>query len=419
MKPSVASLGLAGLLLIQTASFAATVPVPSPPALKARSYVLIDHNSGRTLAESNADERLDPASITKLMTAYAVFHALKDGKLTLKETVNVSEHAWKAEGSRTFVQVGTQVPVDVLIQGMIVQSGNDATIALAERVGGTEETFAALMNNYAKQLGMKGSHFVNSTGLPSPQHYMTARDMAILGSAIVREFPDYYRWYSQREFTWNKIRQENRNGLLYRDPTVDGIKTGHTDAAGYCLVSSAKRGDMRLISVVLGTVSMKAREDASQALLNYGYNFYESQKLHSAREPLQTARVWKAAFTPVQIGLRRDLYVTVPRGQGEQHQDHGQRPAPARCAAFRAQAGRNLQRFAAATRSSTRAMSIRCVMCRRAAGGGAWWTRCCSGWSDGGTVSRSRTSTASSCRCGRRASHHSIARFSTPTASTK
>ena len=315
MKPTVASLGLAGLLLIQTASFAATVPVPSPPALKARSYVLIDHNSGHTLAESNADERLDPASITKLMTAYAVFHALKDGKLTLKETVNVSEHAWKAEGSRTFVQVGTQVPVDVLIQGMIVQSGNDATIALAERVGGTEETFAALMNNYAKQLGMKGSHFVNSTGLPSPQHYMTARDMAILGSAIVREFPDYYRWYSQREFTWNKIRQENRNGLLYRDPTVDGIKTGHTDAAGYCLVSSAKRGDMRLISVVLGTVSMKAREDASQALLNYGYNFYESQKLHSAREPLQTARVWKAAFTPVQIVLRRDLYVTVPRGQ--------------------------------------------------------------------------------------------------------
>jgi len=306
---------LAGLLLIQNAAFTATVPVPPPPNVQARSYVLVDHDSGRTLAESNSEQRLDPASITKLMTAYVVFHALKDGKLTLKETVNVSEHAWKAEGSRTFVQVGTQVPVDVLIQGMIVQSGNDATIALAERVGGTEETFAALMNTYAKQLGMKGSHFVNSTGLPSPQHYMTARDMAILGSAIVREFPTYYRWYSQREFTWNKIRQENRNGLLDRDPTVDGIKTGHTDAAGYCLVSSAKRGEMRLISVVLGTASMKAREDASQALLNYGYTFYETQKLHAAREPLQTARVWKAGFTPVQIGLRRDLYVTVPRGQ--------------------------------------------------------------------------------------------------------
>jgi D-alanyl-D-alanine carboxypeptidase (penicillin-binding protein 5/6) len=308
-------LGLASLLLIEAVSSAATVPVPPPPTFKARSYILVDHDSGRTLAESNADERLDPASITKLMTAYAVFHALKEGKLTLKETAHISEHAWRAEGSRTFLQVGTQVPVEVLIQGMIVQSGNDATIALAERVGGTEETFAALMNNYAKQLGMKGSHFVNSSGLPSPEHYMTARDMAILSSAIIREFPEYYRWYSQREFTWNNIRQENRNGLLVRDPTVDGVKTGHTETAGYCLVSSAKRNNMRLIAVVMGTASMKAREDASQALLNYGYNFFETQKLRASREPLQTARVWKAEFTPVQVGLRRDLFITVPRGQ--------------------------------------------------------------------------------------------------------
>jgi len=312
---TVALLGLAGLLLIQGVSSAASVPVPPPPTFKARSYILMDHDSGVTLAESNADERLDPASITKLMTAYAVFHSLKDGKLNLKETAHISERAWKAEGSRTFLQVGTQVPVEVLIQGMIVQSGNDATIALAERVGGTEETFAALMNNYAKQLGMKGSHFVNSTGLPSPEHYMTARDMAILGSAVIREFPEYYRWYSQREFTWNNIRQENRNGLLVRDPTVDGIKTGHTETAGYCLVSSAKRSNMRLIAVVLGTASMKAREDASQALLNYGYNFFETQKLRASGEPLQTARVWKAEFTPVQVGLRRDLFVTVPRGK--------------------------------------------------------------------------------------------------------
>lgn len=308
-------LALAGLLLIPGLLPAADVAVPPPPALKARSYILVDYDSGRALVENNPDERLDPASITKLMSAYVVFHALKDGKLALKENVTISEHAWKAEGSRTFVQVGTQVPVEVLIQGMIVQSGNDATIALAERVGGTEETFAALMNNYAKELGMKDSHFVNSSGLPSPEHYMTARDMATLGAAIIREFPDYYKWYSQREFTWNKIRQENRNGLLGRDPSVDGMKTGHTETAGYCLVTSAKRNNMRLISVVLGTVSMKAREDASQALLNYGYTFYETRKVHSAGESLCDARVWKAAFTPAQIGLRRDLYLTAPRGQ--------------------------------------------------------------------------------------------------------
>jgi D-alanyl-D-alanine carboxypeptidase (penicillin-binding protein 5/6) len=308
-------LPLAGLLLTLNTSYAADVPVPPPPALKARSYVLVDHDSGQVLAESNADERMEPASITKLMTAYAVFHALKEGKLTLKENVTVSEHAWRAEGSRTFVQVGTQVPVEILIQGMIVQSGNDATIALAERLGGTEDTFAALMNSYAQQLGMKGSHFVNSTGLPSPEHYMTARDMAILGSAIIREFPDYYRWYSQREFTWNNIKQENRNGLLDRDPSVDGIKTGHTESAGYCLVTSAKRNNMRLISVVLGTASMKAREDASQALINYGYTFYETRKLRAAGESLKSVRVWKAAFSPADVGLRRDLYVTAPRGQ--------------------------------------------------------------------------------------------------------
>ena len=303
-----------GLLLAYNFSDAADVPVPPPPTFKARSYILVDHDSGRTLAESNADERMEPASITKLMTAYAVFHGLKEGKLTLKENVTVSEHAWRAEGSRTFVQVGTQVPVEVLVQGMIVQSGNDATIALAERLGGTEDTFAALMNSYAQQLGMKGSHFVNSTGLPSPEHYMTARDMAILGSAIIREFPDYYRWYSQREFTWNNIKQENRNGLLDRDPSVDGIKTGHTESAGYCLVTSAKRNNMRLTSVVLGTASMKAREDASQALINYGFTFYETRKLRAAGESLKSVRVWKAASSPADVGLRRDLYVTAQRG---------------------------------------------------------------------------------------------------------
>src|SRR5262245_44457332 len=315
MKRHLALLLLLLPIAVTSAAQLINVPVPPPPKIDARGYLLIDHQSGRVLAENNADERLEPASLTKLMTAYAVFHALKAGKLKLSDPVTISERAWKAEGSRTYVDVGTQVPVEVLIQGMIVQSGNDATIALAERVGGSEETFAALMNGYAKQLGMKNSHFENSTGLVSPEHYMTARDMAILGSAIIREFPDYYKWYSQREFTWNKIRQENRNGLLGRDPSVDGIKTGHTETAGYCLVTSAKRNNMRLISVVLGTASMKASEDASQALLNYGYTFYETRKVHSAGESLRDARVWKAKFTPAQIGLRRDVYITAPRGQ--------------------------------------------------------------------------------------------------------
>jgi D-alanyl-D-alanine carboxypeptidase (penicillin-binding protein 5/6) len=249
------------------------------------------------------------------MTAYAVFDAIRAGKLKLDDAVTISEHAWKAEGSRTFVNVGTQVPVEVLIQGMIVQSGNDATIALAERVGGTEETFASLMNEYAKRLGMKNSHFENSTGLPSPTHYMSARDIATLSSAIVREFPAYYRWYSQREFTWNKIRQENRNGLLTRDPSVDGMKTGYTESAGYCLVTSAQRDGMRLVSVVIGTRSEKARENSSQALLNYGFSFYETRKLHDAGVSLQQVEVWKAAESPVDTGLRENLYITVPRGE--------------------------------------------------------------------------------------------------------
>ncbi|HSC05888.1 MAG TPA: D-alanyl-D-alanine carboxypeptidase family protein [Steroidobacteraceae bacterium] len=304
-------------LAIAPAAEPLNVPVPPAPKVDARGYLLIDHLSGRVLAEQKADERLEPASLTKLMTAYAVFHALKAGKLKLTDPVTISERAWRAEGSRTYVDVGTQVPVEVLIQGMIVQSGNDATIALAERVGGSEETFAELMNGYAKQLGMKGSHFENSTGLASPTHYMTARDVATLSSAIVREFPEYYRWYSQREFTWNKISQPNRNGLLGRDG-VDGIKTGHTESAGWCLVSSAERNGMRLISVVMGTPSWKAREQASQALLNYGFSFYETRKLHGAGQKLATTEVWKAEESPVALGLRRDLYLTVPRGRFEE-----------------------------------------------------------------------------------------------------
>jgi len=294
---------------------AATTPLPPPPELKARSFVLVDHESGRVLAALEPDSRQEPASLTKLMTAFAVFRALKEGRIALGDPVTISEFAWKQEGSRMFIEVGKQVSVEDLIKGMIVQSGNDATVALAEHVAGTEATFVQMMNAYAKELGMTGSQFTNSAGMPDPGHYTTARDVATLTSALIHEFPDYYRWYSQREFTWNGITQQNRNGLLWRDATVDGVKTGHTDSAGYCLVASAQREGMRLVSVVLGTDSMRAREDANAALLNYGFNFYETRRLYAAGEPLTSARVWKGASPTVGLALKRDLFVTVPRGQ--------------------------------------------------------------------------------------------------------
>jgi D-alanyl-D-alanine carboxypeptidase (penicillin-binding protein 5/6) len=298
-------------------SRAAAPPVPPPPLLDATAWVLVDQQSGQVLAGQRVDEPVEPASITKLMSAYAVFKALKDGKLELGTEVPISEHAWRSEGSRTYLEVGTRAPVEVLIQGMIVQSGNDATIALAEAVAGTEDTFAALMNQYAERLGMRQSHFQNSTGLPGDNHKMSVGDMAKLTRAIIREFPDYYRWYSQREFTWNKISQPNRNGLLGHDG-VDGMKTGHTESAGYCLVTSANRDGMRLISVVMGSPSWKVREQASQALLNYGFSFFETRKLHGAGQKLATTEVWKAEESPVALGLRRDLYLTVQRGRFEE-----------------------------------------------------------------------------------------------------
>jgi D-alanyl-D-alanine carboxypeptidase (penicillin-binding protein 5/6) len=292
----------------------AATAVPPPPQLNARSFIVIDHESGRVLAALEPDSRQEPASLTKLMTAYGVFKALKEGRLKVDDMVTISEHAWKQEGSRMFVEVGKQVSVDDLIQGMIVQSGNDATVALAEKVGGNEPTFVQMMNTYAQQLGMSGSHFTNSAGMPDPEHYMTARDAATLASALIHEFPEYYKWYSQREFAWNGITQQNRNGLLWRDATVDGVKTGHTESAGYCLIASAKRDGMRLVSVVLGTDSMRAREDASAALLNYGFNFFESKRIYAAGQPLTKTRVWKGKLDEVDLVLKRDLYVTSQRG---------------------------------------------------------------------------------------------------------
>ena len=305
------------LLLLPTVARTETPPVPPPPAFEAMSWILIDQASGQLIAGHATDLPVEPASLTKLMTAYAVFHSLRDGKLTLDTPVPISERAWRAEGSRTFLELGTRVPVEVLLQGMIVQSGNDASIALAEAVAGTEQTFAALMNQYAERLGMTASHFENATGLPGPQHRVTAADMARLAGAIIREFPDYYRWYSQREFTWNGIRQGNRNGLLDRDPSVDGMKTGMTDAAGYCLVSSARRNDTRLVAVIMGTESMKAREEASLALLNYGFNFYETRTLQAAGQEMASQRIYKARGGRAAVGIGEDLIVTLPRGRAE------------------------------------------------------------------------------------------------------
>ena len=302
-------------LLLAASSFAADVPVPAPPQIGASSYQLIDFSSGRIVAESNPDERVEPASLTKLMTAYAVFHALRRGQITLQEEAHVSEKAWRTEGSRMFIEVDTRVSVEDLLRGMIIQSGNDASVALAEHVGGSEDAFLELMNQHAELLGMTGSSFINTTGLPAEGHYVTARDVAILARAIISEFPEYYGWYSEREFTYNGIRQYNRNSLLWRDESVDGLKTGYTMAAGYCLVTSAERSGMRLISVVTGMASTEAREDGSQALLNYGFRFYETHKLYSGGEEITTARVWKGTPQEASLGLSEDLYITVPRGR--------------------------------------------------------------------------------------------------------
>ena len=291
----------------------ATAVIPTAPAVDARAYILVDFHTDKILAASNAVARMDPASLTKLMTAYIVFQKLAAGQLQLDESVTVSEHAWRSEGSRTFIEVGKPVPVEKLILGMIVQSGNDATIALAERIAGSEATFAQVMNAEAQRLGMTGTHFENSSGLPSAEHFTTARDMSLLAVALIRDYPQYYHWFSQREFDYNGIRQQNRNGLLDRDPTVDGLKTGHTDSAGFCLVSSSLRNGMRLISVVLGSKSMRAREIASSALLGYGFAFYDTRLIAKAGTKLASTPVWKADRPSLDVGIAHDLYVTVAR----------------------------------------------------------------------------------------------------------
>ncbi len=289
--------------------------VPSPPNTQGDAFVLIDFHSDQIIASKNPEKQFEPASLTKIMTGYIVFNELDKGNISLDDMVTISSKAWKMPGSKMFIEVGKQVSVQDLIKGMVIQSGNDASVALAEHIAGSEEVFAELMNKYAKSLGMDGTHFMNATGLPHPQHYSSARDMALLTKALITEFPEQYNWYSEKKFSFNGITQYNRNKLLWQDPSVDGLKTGYTEAAGYCLVTSANRDRMRLISVILGTDSAKARVRESQKLLNYGFRFFETHAMYEGGQRLNDARIWEGKLDTIGLGIEKPVYVTVPRGQ--------------------------------------------------------------------------------------------------------
>jgi D-alanyl-D-alanine carboxypeptidase (penicillin-binding protein 5/6) len=311
LKISIISL----ILFINSSLWATPKPIPDPPSLDADSYFLMDFDSGQVLAAKDPDQRVEPASITKLMTAYLVDRAIADGDIKLDELVTISEKAWRMKGSKMFVEVGKKISVEDLMKGLIIQSGNDASVALAEHVAGTESAFAGYMNHQAGILGMTNTRFENATGWPTKGHYSTARDIAILTQAVIREFPETYRIYKEKEYTFNSIRQYNRNRLLWRDNTVDGVKTGHTEAAGYCLVASASRNNMRLISVLLGSNSDKARTQSSLSLLNYGYRYFETHRLYRANEVLKTARIWYGDQEQIAMGVENDIYITIPRGR--------------------------------------------------------------------------------------------------------
>jgi len=297
---------------------AAAAQNPPPPQLVGRAWVLADVSSGQILVAEKPDERVEPASLTKLMTAYLTFAALKEKKLALGEQVSVSEKAWRAPGSRMFIEPRRPVTAEELIRGMIVQSGNDACIALAERIAGSEEAFVAMMNREAERLGMKNTRFMNATGLPDPQHYSSARDLYLLAAALIRDYPEQYaQYYSQREFRYNGIAQPNRNRLLWLDSTVDGVKTGFTEAAGYCLIASSKRGPRRLLSVLLGSTSESMRAQESQKLLNWGFQFFDAVRLYAGGATVKEIEVFKGAKNALKAGFRSDLIVAVPKGQGE------------------------------------------------------------------------------------------------------
>ena len=310
MKRSLLALFCLTFLSSAVAQSALDVP---PPPIAARAFLLVDALSDKVLAAQSPAERFEPASLTKLMTAYLVFAAIKEKKLDPAQTLPVSERAWKAEGSRMFIEPRKPATVAELIRGMIVQSGNDASIALAEGIAGSEDGFAQLMNRQAQRMGMKNTSFTNATGLPQPQHYSTAEDLARLAAALIRDFPEEYRIYSQKEFTFNKITQANRNRLLWLDPNVDGVKTGHTEAAGYCLIASARRGERRLISVVLGAASDSARAQESQKLLNYGFQFFDTRRLYRKGEALSTPEIFKGKQNTVRLGFDKDMWITLPK----------------------------------------------------------------------------------------------------------
>lgn len=289
--------------------------IPSPPSLAVKAYLLQDFNSGTVIASHQKDEKIEPASLTKIMTAYLVFDAIQQGKLKLNQTLTVSEKAWKAEGSKMFIDPKTPVTIDELLHGMIIQSGNDASITLAEGVAGAEEQFVELMNIQAKKLGLNNTHFMNATGLPDKDHFTTASDLALLATALIRDFPlDYRRLYSVKEYTYNKITQLNRNRLLWLDANVDGMKTGHTESAGYCLISSSKRGNSRLIAVVLGAVSEAMRASESQKLLNYGFQFYESTLVYKQGQAVNALRVYKGQEKTIAATVEKDFFLTLPKG---------------------------------------------------------------------------------------------------------
>jgi serine-type D-Ala-D-Ala carboxypeptidase (penicillin-binding protein 5/6) len=306
---------LLSIPLITVAAEAITGTVPTP-TLAAKAFVLRDANTGSLLAANNPDMPVEPASLTKVMTAYLTFEAVKQKRLVLTQTLPVSQKAWKVEGSKMFIDTTMTVTVDELLHGLIIQSGNDAAITLAEGIAGSEELFASLMNKKAAALGMKNSHFVNATGLPDPTHITTARDLSILANALIRDYPqDYARLYSQKSYTYNNITQPNRNRLLFIDPSVDGMKTGHTESAGYCLISSAKRSDFRLISVVLGTTSDNVRAAESQKLLNFGFQFYESKLIYAADKAITRQKVWKGTESEVDLTVAKPVYLTLPQGE--------------------------------------------------------------------------------------------------------
>lgn len=289
--------------------------VPAPPDIAATSYILLDAQTGKVLAEKASDEPQPPASLTKIMTSYIAAKEIEEGRIKVTDDVPISVHAWKAEGSRMFIQEGTTVTLEDLLKGVIIQSGNDSSIAVAEYIGGSEDAFANMMNQEAAALGMQMTHFKNATGLPDPEHYTTARDLATLARALIHNYPEHYKIYAERSFRFNEIDQSNRNRLLWRDRTVDGVKTGHTQEAGYCLVASALRDGMRLISVVTGTTSEEARMRESQKLLQYGFRYFETNKLYEEDVALNTAEVWYGQDAAVGLGVPQPIYITIPRGR--------------------------------------------------------------------------------------------------------